>query len=93
MGMSTNVVGIVPADEKYKQMVAAAKALELAGLGITDEINEFFDWEWPINEDGMVVDINKEAISEYNADMEEGYDIDISKLDPKIKTIRFTNSY
>ena len=93
MGMSTNVVGIVPADEKYKQMVAAAKALELAGLGITDEINEFFDWEWPINEGGMVVDINKEAISEYNADMEQGYDIDISKLDPKIKTIRFTNSY
>ena len=93
MSMSTNVVGIVPADGKYKRMVAAAKALELAGLEIPDAINEFFDWEWPINEDGMVVDINKEAISEYSADMEDGYEIDIFKLDPKIKIIRFTNSY
>jgi hypothetical protein len=30
---------------------------------------------------------------EYRADMKDGFEIDLSKLDPNIKLIRFVNSY
>ena len=93
MGMSTSVYGIVPADDKFKEMAEVYYACKKAGLDVPEEVEDFFDCEEP-DEKGRIVEIESEPfVSEYTDNMKEGFEIDVSKLDPKYKIIRFVNSW
>jgi len=84
------ISGIVPPDQKWEQMKTAYFACEGAGIPIPDEINDFFEHERP-DSCGMVTYINEDretAITEYSDENYSGYEIDISKLDPKFKKLR-----
>jgi len=95
MGMSTYVCGIVPADEKFHEMKSIYDMCKKTGVEVPQEVWDFFDGDTP-DAAGVVVTIdeqNSQAVTYYQADSREGFEVDISKLDPKFKIIRFVNSY
>ena len=75
-------------------MKAVYKACEAAGTEVPREVDSFFGWEAPGDRPGIEVDVEKlKAVSEYRDDMREGYEVDLTKLPPDIKFLRFYNSY
>lgn len=91
MGFNVYYRGVKPPTEEYKKKLAAYKALEVAGLEIPDELQEYFDYEEP-SEDGMEVSI-REAVS---GDImhEDGYAlIDLNKLPKGVAFIKVIGSY
>jgi hypothetical protein len=93
MGMSTHVIGIKPADAKYKDMLAAWEGCKRANVPTPREVQEFFAWGEP-EEKGVSVDLEKApGVTEWKDDMREGFEVDLTKLDPNIKLLRFYNSW
>lgn len=104
MSMTTFVVGIKPPDEKWKKMKAAYESCLDAGVVPPDEVYEFFEGDRP-DDYGVVIDMGAlwelkkgnrfhPSSSYWNGgDRGEGIEIEIEKLDPDIKIIRFVNSY
>lgn len=94
MSMSTHVYGIAPPDDTWKKMKKVVEACEAAGIEYPPEVSEFFNGERP-DEKGVIMDIEQSgAATEWNdEDMCQGYEIDITKLDPKIKIIRVVNCW
>ncbi len=91
MSMSSHVVGFRPPDETFDKMFVVWNTCQEAGVTVPKEVQEFFGWESP-DENGIVVDI-KEAVTPYNADYQDGFEVDITKLPKDVKIIRFYNSY
>ena len=89
MGMSTHIVGIMPADETFNKMKAAYDACELAGVEPPREVMEFFGHSAP-EADGATCELKTR---EWQNDMCQGLEIDIADLPPGVKTIRFYNSW
>jgi hypothetical protein len=92
MGMSTHVIGIVPPDDHFKRMKKVWYACEDAGIEIPKEVLAFFNNEEP-DEQGVVVTLPKTCVFEHHADMQDGFEIDITKLPAGVKRVRFYNSY
>jgi hypothetical protein len=90
MGMSTHVVGFLPPDEDWRRKRAAWHACADAGVGPPKELEEFFGYEEP-GEHGREVKIH-DAISKWSRDGGAGYEVDLSRLPPEVKVIRFWNS-
>ena len=95
MGMSTAVFGIVPADEKFNQMKKIWEMCEQANVAIPRDVVDFFDGDRPDDADVVIYldDSEVSAVKEWFDDCSVGYEVDLSKLDPKIKIIRFANSW
>lgn len=95
MGMSTSVIGIKPADKKFKKMYDIYANCEEMGIEIPKEVDEFFNNEEP-DEKGVCMDLSSENYScckEYSDEMQEGYEVYVKELPKDIKIIRFVNSY
>jgi len=96
MGMSTYVYGIVPADEHFKKMKAIYDQCAAMGVSCPPEVLEFFGDDEPPDDSGILVWMEEKqdsALTEYYNDGQSGFEIDIAKLDPKIKKLRFVNSW
>lgn len=99
MGMSTHVVGIVPADEKYKAMLDVYRACEKAGIPIPEEVEAFFEGKKPdlkgilINLTGPVPHYAPNGVTKWEGDGDSGFEVDLDALDPKIRRLRFYNSW
>jgi hypothetical protein len=91
MGMSTRVEGFRPPDGDWVKMKKVWDACENADIAPPPEVQDYFE-NRPPDPTGVVVDIS-EAVSEYNAEMQDGYEVDLSKLAKDVKVIRFVNSY
>ena len=98
MSMSTYVVGFKPVDAKLLKMKAVWDAREAAKVEIPEEVEDFFGSERPdasgvkLEESDLANDKGS-AVSEYNAEGENGYEVDLTKLPKDVKIIRFVNSY
>lgn len=93
MGMSTYVIGIKPPDAKWKKMKEAYDACEAAGVDPPKAVTDFFNGEEP-DASGVVVQIkDSKAVTEWHAEMESGYQVDLTKLPKDITAIRFYNSW
>jgi hypothetical protein len=90
--MSTHIVGFRPADEKWNKMKATWLACEDAGVPIPEEVKAFFHYESPGDKPGIEVEI-KEALREWTDDCRQGYEVDLTKLPPDVKVLRFYNSW
>jgi hypothetical protein len=94
MSMSTHVVGIKPPDEKWKKMKAVYDACEAAGVSPPPEVGGFFGHEAP---DKLGVMVSQKdlgnALREWRDDTCMGYEVDLTKLTPDIKVLRFYNSW
>ena len=87
--MSTHVVGVIPADEKFRKMKDIWDQCEELGISCPVEVDAFFNDE-PPDDDGVIVDIKS---TEYSADMEAGLEVDLTTLPKDVKILRFYNSY
>lgn len=93
MSMSSHIVGFRPPDAKWRKMKDAFDACEAADVPIPADVSRFFNHENP-DESGVEVPIERtDAVTEYRADMRDGFEIDLTKLPPDVKIIRFFNSY
>lgn len=94
--MSTHVVGFIPPDEKWLKMRAIFDACKAANVGLPEEVDEFFGGETP-DDRGREVDeramVKAGAIREWKDDSREGFELDVSKLPPDVKFVRFYNSW
>ncbi len=95
MSMSTSVVGFVPPDKKFKKMLAVYEACELAGVEIPKEVDTFFNGEIP-DPSGVVISLSggeHPAVTAWNDDISEGFEVELDKLPKDIKVLRFYNSW
>lgn len=94
MSVSLGVYGVVPADEEFNKMKSIHDSCEEMGITPPKEVVDFFDGERP-DPAGMVIwmdDSRTDGVTEWGNDYSSGYEIEIAKLDPKIKIIRCTLS-
>lgn len=93
MSMSTYVIGFKPPDEKWKAMKKVWDACQAADIDTPKDVEEYFDGDEP-DDAGVVVELRKHACcKEYGAEMQSGYEIDVTKLPKDVTIIRFVNSY
>lgn len=94
MGMSTHVVGFRrPDDKKFQKYAEIWKSCVEAGVGVPEEVFDYFDGEEP-DENGVEVRIQgTEAVKLFDRDYYDGFEVDITKLPEDVKIIRFYNSY
>lgn len=96
MSMSTHVMGFKPPDAKWHMMKAVYDACIAAGLSVPSEVSAFFGHDAP---DPAGVTVSQDALQKcgavkrYQAEMEDGFDIDIKKLPPDVTVVRVVNSY
>jgi len=93
MSSEQRVLGLKPADKKWKAMQKAWKACETAGVPVPEEVRSFFNGDIP-DPKGVEVNIN-EAVTEWDEDEHgrRGTDIDISKIPPDVTIIRILVTY
>ncbi len=92
MGMSTNVIGFRPPDEKWKKMKAVWDACLAADTDIPEDVNTFFNGD-PPDERGVEVELTGPCCAEWSDDYRQGYEIDVTKLPEGLAIIRFYNSW
>jgi hypothetical protein len=93
MSMSTPVVGIRPPDDAWKAHKAVWDACIKAGVDVPRKTLDFFEGESP-DDAGVLVGIDDgPAVSEWQDDCSQGFEVDISSLPEGIKRIRFYNSW
>ncbi len=94
MSMSTHVVGFKPADDKWRQMKAIWDACMKAKVNTPEEVDQYFGDNEP-DESGVVVEQKAlgAACKKWEAEMQSGFEVDITKLPPDVKIIRFVNSW
>lgn len=94
--MATYVVGFKPPDSTWRNMKAVWDACKAAGVPAPEVVLAFFGYEQP-DDQGVTVDVRalegSGAVREWHDDSANGYEVDLSKLDPTIKTLRFYNSW
>ena len=80
-------------DPEFLLMKQAYESCKAANVEVPDRVWDYFGREDP-HKRGIAVELeHHECCSDYNAEMEDGYEIDISKLPKGVTTIRFYMSY
>ena len=94
MGISTTVVGIIPADARYEAMAEVWHKCAELKIAPPDAIRDFFRGERP-DPTGTRIDTKAlgQACKKYASDSEAGYEVDLRMLPDDIKVLRFTNSW
>lgn len=73
---------------EHQKMIKAYEACEAAGVSVPEEIEEYFKWDYP---DGPLEIAHTPR--EYNAEMCEGVEIDISDIPEGTAVIRVYMAY
>lgn len=89
MSMSTWVIGFVPPDDEWKKMADVWFACKAAGVEVPHAVEMFFDEGEP-DPHGQEIQLPHR---DWSAEMRNGIEIDVAKIPPKVKIIRFYNSY
>lgn len=93
--MSTSVIGIIPADDKFKKMLSIYKSCKDIKIAPPIEVLDFFHGETP-DESGVKIHLSypeHDGVKEYQNDYSSGYEIEIDKLPKNIKFVRVVNSW
>lgn len=93
MGMSTHVIGFKPPDKDWKRMKQVWDSCTAAGIDPPKEVLDFFEGA-PPDDAGVEVDLEGAGvIKEWSDDSCAGYDVDVAKLPPDVKVVRFYNAW
>ena len=87
----TRVIGLKAPDDKWKKMEAVYRACEAAGVDTPIEVKKFFDFEPPKSGDVEVNLTKNPCMKNFDAEMKEGFDINLEalrKFNPTIHTLR-----
>lgn len=98
MGMSTHIKAFIEETDatflKHKKVLLACHE---ANVSLPKETAEYFDCEYPelsVLEEKIEFSLkNGVHYKEYNKDMIDGYEVDLTKLPKEVTKIRFYNSY
>ncbi len=98
MGMSTHIEAFMPdTDETYQKMKKVYLACEEAQMELPEAAQKYFGTNYPEDEAldrKLAIDLKLDVhYTEYNADMVEGFEVDLTKLPKGITKLRFTNRY
>lgn len=95
MSMSTYLIGIKPKDENWHRMRMILELCERGKVQAPAEVLKYFEGAPDRSDDGVLVYLSAQSVGckEYVSDSKEGFDVDLSKLDPEIKILRFVNSW
>lgn len=91
MGMSTQVIGFVPPDEKWHQMKSIFDSCKLAKIEIPREVWKFFGDTDP-DPAGVEISIPKREWRDERG-CAEGFELDVDSIPKHVKVIRFYNSW
>ena len=87
------------ADETYRRKAEAFRACEAAGVSIPDDLAKFFNHEKP-DSTGTTQELGSDYAKElhpsctrYKANMEKGFEVDITKLPEGTRFVRFYCAY
>lgn len=89
MSMSTHIIGFIPPDDKWEAMKEAYDACRLAGVGIPEEIMEFFNYQAP-DPQGVEIEL---STSEWSNESSKGYELRVVDIPKNVQVIRFYNSW
>jgi len=96
MGMSTHIVGVRNLDGQFQKMLAVKLACESAAVAYPPEVVGYFQYpqesEKNLRESMEEIDI-KVAIEKRSEDSRSIWEVDLAKLSPEVKSIRFSNDY
>jgi len=103
MGISTYIKAIKPADDDWRKMKAIWDACEAAGINPPSEVSDYFCDGKP-NDKGVEISLdfnryeendkrNHPAVSRTTDVGCEFWDVELAKLPPDVKIIRFVNSW
>ncbi|GAF68286.1 unnamed protein product [marine sediment metagenome] len=93
MGMSTHVIGFKPPDEKWAKMKAVWDACEVSDITTPETVYNFFEGE-PPDDSGVRIELETDGcVTQWKGDMEDGFEVDVSKLPPDVTVIRFYNAW
>ena len=91
MSMSTHIIGFQPPDNEWKKKKDAYNACIDAEIPIPKELDLYFNGEAPDDYGGEISIDN--AVTKWCEEMRDGFEVEIAKLSPNVKIIRFYNSY
>lgn len=93
MSPTPHVEGFKPPDATWKKMKKVWDSCAEAGIDPPDEVEKYFEGE-PPDDSGVLVELEKHpAVKEYNEEMRDGFEVNLSKLPKDITILRFTISY
>ena len=103
MSISTIIVGVRDLRKEFDKMWTVAKACEKAKITFPKEVCDYFiidadqkelDDKSCYEQEKLTFDLKgKPGVKTWSADMEEGFEVDLTKLPKDVKKIRFYNSY
>jgi hypothetical protein len=101
--MRSYLEGVRPQDKRWLRMKNAYESCMAAGVAVPQDVLDYFDFdsyeEEYITEEGPAEPladghkIHCDAITRHGEEMQDGFIVDLRKLDPAIKILRFVNSY
>ena len=100
MGMSMSVTAFKPANDKWRKMKAIWDSCEEAGIPIPREVEKYFNDEDP-DEAGVKIgdwgrgetELHPPWLTQCDAEMQQGFEIDTSKLPKDVSIVRFVCSW
>lgn len=87
MGMTMHVNGFAPPDDDWKRHKAVWDACMAARVDVPLETVKFFGHA-PPDPAGVEISV-KDAVSDFKDVYRQGLDVEISKLPPNVKIVRF----
>ena len=94
MGMSTHVVGVRGSNARHEQLLNIYRVCKEAKVSPPPEVSKYFDNAEgdPMEDDsaGLTVEIKSRK---FNAECQDGLEVDLASLPDGIRVIRFVNSY
>ncbi len=99
MGMSMSVKVFKPANEKWRKMKAIWDSCQQAGIETPPEVDKYFNGESPDEagvKAGYFSDMDNKFpdwLKRYSVDMQDGFEIDTTKLPKDVSVVRFVCSY
>lgn len=96
MGMSSRIVGVRDLDGQFQKMINVKLACQEAGIPYPQQVRDYFKYPEE-SEDCLRREMEEvkiaEAVSQTCKDAQDIFEVDLTKLSPEIKAVRFINSY
>ena len=93
MSISYGVKGLKPITEDYKKRLEIYKSCRELNISLPEEIRKYFEYDGEPCDEGIVVHLKKDVVSNGATDYSTYYDVDLSKLPDGVTKVRFEISY
>jgi hypothetical protein len=93
MSVSCEVKGLKPITDDYKKRLEIYKSCIELKISPPEEIRKYFEYDSEPCDEGIIVCLEEDAVSESIGYTSVYYDVDLSKLPDDVTKVRFEISY